>query len=139
MLDPAATGTGQNGTSGNSTFPAVNKTNMTGTATIDPSQKIVNTSELKRPKFKAKSKKGKKVKLSWSKVSNADGYLIYVKGPKDKKFKCRVTKSARVKSITHKGLKKGKKYKYKIAAYKVVNGVMQRGPFSKTITVKIKK
>ena len=130
---------GQNGTSGNSTFPAVNKTNMTGTATVAPSQKIVNTNELKRPKFKAKSKKGKKVKLSWSKVSNADGYLIYVKGPKDKKFKCRVTKSARVKSITHKGLKKGKKYKYKVAAYKLVNGVMQKGPFSKTITVKIKK
>ena len=65
--------------------------------------------------------------------------MIYVKGPKDKKFKRRVTKSARVKSITHKGLIKGKKYKYKIAAFKVVKGVKKRGPFSKTITVKIRK
>ena len=42
-------------------------------------------------------------------------------------------------SVTSKGLIKGKKYKYKIAAFKVVKGVKKRGPFSKTITVKIRK
>ena len=131
-------GTGGGGTSGTASGSS-GKTVMTGTAAVPAAEKVKKTSGLAKPKFKAKNKKGRKVKLSWSKVKNADGYMIYVKGPKDKKFRRRVTKSARVKSITHKGLIKGKKYKYKIAAFKVVKGVKKRGPFSKTITVKIRK
>lgn len=112
---------------------------ISGTKTLPPNEKVKKSNKLGRPKFKAKNKKGKKIKLSWSKVKGAKGYILYVKGPKDKKFVRRVTMSAKVKSITHKGLIKGKKYKYKIAAYKVVKGVKVRGPFSKVIMVKVKK
>ena len=95
--------------------------------------------KLKRPTLKAKNLKGRKVKLTWSKVKGADGYMIYVKGPKDKKYKLRLTKNARVKSITHKGLKKNKKYRYKVVAYKLQNGKKIKSKFSKVKTVKIRK
>ena len=104
-----------------------------------PAGTVKKTSGLGKPSFKAKNKKGKKVKLSWKKVKKAKGYFIYVKGPGDRKFVRRAAVSARVKSITHMGLVKGKKYRYKIAAFKVVKGVRKRGPFSRTITVKVKK
>lgn len=100
---------------------------------------IQYTVSLSKPKLKAKNRKGRKIKLSWKKVKGADGYLIFVKGPADRDFRCRLKKNARVKSVTHKGLLKGKKYRYRIVPYKVINGEICQGPVSKTITVKVKR
>ena len=86
-----------------------------------------------------KNLKGRKVKLTWSKVKGADGYKIYIKGPRDKKFRLRLTKSAKVKSVTHMGLIRNKKYKYKVVAFKKQNGKQIRSAFSKVRTVKIRK
>ena len=49
-----------------------------------------------------------------------------------------VRKKATVKSVTHKGLSKGRKYRYKIRAFTIVNGVRKYGKFSKVLKVKVK-
>ena len=103
------------------------------------SKKIKITVSLAAPSLKVKNVKTKKAKITWTKSQSADGYKIYVKGPKDKKFKCRISKNSKVKSTTHKGLKKGMIYKYKIRAYKIINGKYVYSPYSRTVTVKIKK
>ncbi|MBQ3291436.1 MAG: leucine-rich repeat protein [Mogibacterium sp.] len=101
--------------------------------------KVTINVTLAAPKLSAKNLKGKKVKLVWSQVKSADGYKIYIKGPSDKKYKLRLTKNAKVKSVTHKGLKKGKKYKYKVVAFKKINGRIVCSAYSQVKTVKIKK
>lgn len=92
-----------------------------------------------KPALKAKNISKRKVKLVWNKVAGADGYEIYIKAPGKKTFKKRATKSAKVKSITHSGLKKGKKYSYKVRAFRKVNGKKVYGAFSTVRKVKIKK
>ena len=92
-----------------------------------------------KPSLKAKNIKRRKTKIVWSKVAGASGYEIYIKSPGQKKFHKRRTKRAKVKSITHSGLKKGKKYYYKVRAFTKVNGKKVYGPFSKIRKVKIKK
>ena len=94
---------------------------------------------LAKPSLTAVNKKGKMVKLTWSKVQAADGYKIYIKGPKDKKYRLRLTKKANVKSVTHRGLKLKKTYRYKVVAYKVVNGKTVYGPYSSIKKIKVKK
>lgn len=57
------------------------------------------------------------VKLSWKKLSQADGYLVYGAAC-GKKMKLLADVSASAHSYQHKKLKKGTYYKYIIAAYK---------------------
>jgi hypothetical protein len=62
------------------------------------------------------------IKVYWSKVSDATGYKIYQKAGKGK-WKCiKTIKSYKTLSYTKKSLKKGKKYYYKIRAYKTYGG-----------------
>lgn len=89
------------------------------------------------PKLKVTRPKRGCAKLTWSKVGGAHQYMIYVKYPGKKKYKAVLSKSAKVKSITHKGLKKGKKYSYKVRAYVICDDGIFYGPFSKAKTVKI--
>lgn len=106
---------------------------------LSASENVRVSVALASPGLKVRNKKHKKAKLTWTRCNTADGYKIYVKGPKDRKFRCRLAKSARVKSVTHKGLKKGAKYKYKVIAYKKVNGRTVYSAFSRVVTVRIKK
>ena len=92
-----------------------------------------------KPTLKAKNLRKRKAKIVWSKVEGADGYEIYIKAPGKKTYKKRATKGAKVKSITHSGLRKGKTYSYKVRAYTKVNGKKVYGAFSKVRKVKIKK
>lgn len=58
-----------------------------------------------------------KVDLSWSKIYNADGYIIY-KQNSDGKFKrYKVVKGGNTTSTRVKGLAGGNKYRFKVAAY----------------------
>lgn len=93
---------------------------------------------LKKPTLKVKALKGKKIKITWGHVENADGYVVYVKYPGKKAYVQAVTRNATVKSVTHKGLSKRKTYKYKVAAYKIVNGKVYYSPFSKVRKAKVK-
>lgn len=69
--------------------------------------------------LKAKTISKSQIKLTWKKVSGADGYIIYRSTSPDNNFKKIATvKKSKGTTYTNKGLKKNKKYYYKIAAYK---------------------
>ncbi len=71
--------------------------------------------------LKGKAKK-KSVTLTWNKVKNADGYIIYgARCGKDLK-KVATVKGNSTTTKTIKKLKKSALYKYKVKAYKVVDG-----------------
>ena len=92
-----------------------------------------------KPSISLKNIKKRQVKITWSKVRYATGYQLYVKAPGSKKFRKRVTRNAKVKSVTHMGLKKGKTYKYKVRVFSVVNGKTIYGSFSRIKSIKIKR
>ncbi len=98
---------------------------------------IVQVPTLSAPKLKCSAKK-KKIKLSWNMVSGASGYQLYIKYPGSKKYVLALNKDASVKSVTHKGLTRKKKYSYKLRAFVVTNGQYYYGPFSKAKTAKVK-
>lgn len=82
-------------------------------------------------KLKKAKKKGKRVVLSWKKVSNADGYVIYRSVKKGKGYRKigTVTKGS-VKSFADRKAKAGKTNYYKVRAYRVVAGVKCYGRYS---------
>ena len=100
-------------------------------ATASLKAKIAVAKTLRKPVLKVRALRGRKNKLTWSKVSDADGYIVYLKYPGRKKYVKAVTKNATVKSVTHKGLSRGIIYRYKVRAFKKVNGKTYYGPFSK--------
>lgn len=91
-------------------------------------------------KVTAKAKKGKKVKVTWKKVSAANGYEIYRATKKNGKYKKvkTITKKKTV-SFTDKSLKKGKRYYYKVRAYRLIRGKKVYGPYSEIVSAKAKK
>ncbi len=66
----------------------------------------------KQPKIKSLSSTKKGVKIKIGKVSNIEEYVVYKKGPKDKKWKKLKTTYSR--TITDKNVKAGKKYSYTV-------------------------
>ena len=66
--------------------------------------------------------KNKAVKLTWKKVNGATGYIIYGSRCGSKMKKITTVKGASKKTWTQKKLKKGKYYKYIVAAYKTIDG-----------------
>ena len=99
-------------------------------------KKITISSKLKKPVIKVKALKGGKAKLSWDSVAGAKGYKVYIYDKAKKKYVHRLTKRASVKSVIHRGLKKGVTYKYKIRAHRKVNGKTVYSPYSAVKSVK---
>lgn len=66
--------------------------------------------------------------ISWSKVTDVDGYILYAKTGTSGSFSAiaDLTKT----TYTHQGLKNGQTYTYKVAAYKYVNGTREFTQFS---------
>lgn len=88
-----------------------------------------------------KSVSGTTVKLSWSKVREADKYMVYEYNAKSDSWK----KVATVKgtSATLKKVSKGKNHQYKVRAYEKTGTEPERitvrtGAFSKVIKIKVK-
>lgn len=102
-------------------------------------RKITISAKLGKPVLKAKAKKGGKIKLSWGRVYGAKNYILYVKLPGQKKFVRAIGKSARVKSVTHRGLKAGATYTYKLRACTKVGKKIVYSPYSKSVKVKVRK
>lgn len=80
-------------------------------------------------KLKARSAKqtSTSVTLSWTKIADADGYIIYGNqcnnnGKKYSYKKLETIKNNKTVTWTQKNLKKGKYYKYVVKAYQVING-----------------
>ena len=101
-------------------------------------KKITISSKLKKPVIKVKALKDGKAKLSWDSVPGAKGYKVYIYDKAKKKYVHRLTKRASVKSVTHRGLKKGEIYKYKVKAYRTVNGKRVYSPYSAVRSIKVK-
>ncbi len=78
-----------------------------------------------------------KVKISWTNISGETGYEISRSVKKDGTNIVATVKSTSAKSKTLKVPKKGKRYYYKVRAYKVVNGVRVRGPWSAVKSYKL--
>lgn len=79
------------------------------------------------------------VKLTWKKVSGASGYQIYRYNASKKKYvKIATIKSGTTIKYTNSKLKSGKTYRYKVRAYRSVNGKNLYGSSSEALKVKTK-
>jgi GH25 family lysozyme M1 (1,4-beta-N-acetylmuramidase) len=107
----------------------------TGTAQI--SFQIVAKEKLAAPVVSSISSENKTVTLKWKKVSKASGYEIYRATKKNGEYelKKKVQKNSKV-SYQDKKLTKGKKYYYKIRAYRIVNGKKQYSSYTK-VNIKV--
>ena len=86
------------------------------------------------PKFFKGIDKGKSIKLSWTKVKNAKGYIIYRNGKKIKTIK-----KGKIVKFTDKKVKYSKKYKYCIKSFINVNKKKNKSIKTYDITVKVAK
>lgn len=116
---------------------------LKGTVSLAEASRIVTTTNTDKgdPKgsvfatLRLKGKGGKKsVKLSWTRVKDADGYILYGAAC-GKKMKEIGNVSSANKSFTVKKLKRGKYYKYLLAAYKKVGGETRVFVQSKSVHV----
>lgn len=82
---------------------------------------------------------GTKAKITWKKQSSVNGYVVYQSTKQKSGYKKIATiKGAGKVSYTAKKLKQGKKYYYKVRAYKTVNGKKVYGEYSNIKSIKIK-
>lgn len=91
-------------------------------------------------KIKLQNLKKHKVRITWKKVKNADGYQVYRATKKNGKYKLvKVVKGNKKVSYTNTKLKKNKKYYYKVRVYRTVKGKKVYGAFSSKKSILIKK
>lgn len=77
------------------------------------------------------------VKLSWSKVSGASGYQVQKYNASTEKYTTLKTiTSGSTLTYTDKSLKASTKYKYRVRAYKLVNGKKVYGKYSEVVSAK---
>ena len=107
-------------------------------AAFDRTDEIVveDAENLKVKRLKAKAVKKHKIKLSWAKVREADGYQVQYKLKKAKKYK--KLKTLTKNKLNSKKLKKGKKYIFRIRTYKVVEGQKIYGKWTQSRNIKCK-
>ncbi|MCI7304005.1 MAG: leucine-rich repeat protein [Clostridiales Family XIII bacterium] len=89
----------------------------------------------KRPLLKTKGLRGKKAKLSWKKVSGADGYFVYRAEKQNGKYKKIKTIKGNKTSFTDHKLKK-KRYYYKVKAYDKIGKKSYTSSYSNVCQVK---
>lgn len=104
------------------------------------SKKYAKVKVLARPSAKVKAAKAKKVAVNWQKVSLAQGYTVYTSTRKTKGYQAvKTVKKATVRKVIIKAPKKAKKLYVKVRAYYKENGKKVYGPYSKAVSVRIKK
>ena len=96
------------------------------------------TAPSKVTKVNAKKVSKTKVKLTWKKVKGATGYRIYMKTGNGKYKRVKTITKASIAKYTKTKLKKGKKYTFKIRAYKTVKGKKIFGSYSKGKSYRMK-
>jgi len=80
------------------------------------------------PSTTVKSSSYKSIKISWGKVSGASGYRVYRATSKSGTYK--LIKTTTSTSYTNSSLRTGKRYYYKVRAYKYVSGSRVYGKYS---------
>lgn len=109
--------------SDNSNKPAASKPAASKPAASKPA------TQLKAPRVKLKVNP-RNIKLTWNKVNDAKGYVVYRKTGKGERKRIATVKKAATTSYTDKAILSGKKYSYQIKAY---NG-NKFSPSSNTVT-----
>ena len=97
----------------------ISNTSFTG---VDTSAIALNI-KVGKVKIKSVRRKGKKVTVTWNKSADAQGYIVYRATKKNGKYKAvKTIKKTGICKYTGKAkkMKKGRKYYYKVRAYKVV-------------------
>lgn len=99
------------------------------------SSKYKNYSVITKPAkidFKTlNSRRSGEAELKWTKVTGADGYRVYYSEKKDfKSYKKMTVSKGKTDSAVVKKLKSGKRYYFKIRAYKSLNGKKVYGSYS---------
>ena len=101
-----------------------------------PSSEILRTATAPVKTTLKVKKLGKgKVKLSWNRKANADGFEIFMKTGK-KAYKRILSKGKKVTSCNKSGLKKGITYQFRLRSYKKVAGKKIYSEYSKAGKVK---
>ena len=78
------------------------------------------------------------VKVTWSKISASDGYIIYISNNKISNFQALLTiDSAKTKSYSTSRLTKGKTYYVKMCTYRKINGKIIYSNYSNTKKIKL--
>ena len=96
-----------------------------------------DTATVSAPVLKVKAQK-KKASLSWDKVKNASGYVIYMATAKNGKYKKVTAVKGGTLKYTKKKLKTNKKYYFKIKAYRTIGKKNIYSSYSSVKSVKIK-
>ena len=89
---------------------------------------ISNEVTVGKPKIKSYERTTTTLKLKWAKVSGASGYEVF-KYDEDKKEYVKIGSTTSKRYLTVKKLKSGATYKFKVRAYKKINGVIVYGDF----------
>lgn len=88
---------------------------------------------------RTKAQAGRKIKVTWKKVSNATGYEVYRATSKGGTYRrVKTVTSRKTVSFTDKSLKRGRRYYYKVRAYRVIKGKKVYGNWSGVVAVKAK-
>ena len=119
----------------NAALEKAKKDNQSASNEVSSLKNKIAAKELTVEGFKVKSK-GKKFTVKWKKNPKAEGYVVQYKLKKSKKFKTLKTVTG-TKAVSKK-LKKGKKYQFRVATYKTVNGEKIYGKWTNVKTVKCK-
>lgn len=91
-------------------------------------------------KVKTKNNAGRNARITWKRVAGANGYKIYRATKKKGKYRAvKMLKSGRTVKFTNKKLKKGKRYYYKVRAYRNIGKKKVYGKSSIVRSVKIRK
>lgn len=108
-------------------------------AVVQRKAKAVAAAKLSAPKVQLKKNSGGTVKLSWGKITGADGYVVTRSTSKKGTYKTvKTIKKGSTINFTQKKLKKGTTYYYKVKAYKTSGGKKQYSSESAVIKVKVK-
>lgn len=104
---------------------------------VPQSASYAASSRLKAPQdVKAVSADAHAIRISWKKVKQAKGYMVYRYDGRSKKYQVIKTVSAKKRKWTNQGLTTDKVYRYKVRAYKIVKGKKQSGKLSYQVSAK---
>ncbi|MBQ8780827.1 MAG: hypothetical protein IJZ72_04055 [Oscillospiraceae bacterium] len=111
-------------------FKTVNGTRVYGAAThtVD----VTIGASLNAPVDLIATAGDRQIDLSWTKVNNAEGYVIYLYNESSESF-VPLTVVSKTK-YSHVGLKNGTKYTYMVAAFRTINGERVYGAYSMAVS-----
>lgn len=110
---------------------------VNGKAIYSNYSKVVSaTPTLSAPKLTAKRRNSSSINVSWNKVDGATYYQVYRATSEKGKYTLLSTMDAKSTSKISKSLKTGRKYYYKVRAYRWQNGKRVYSNFSKVVSAR---